>query len=221
MPNRRRRFAAELRAPFRLVFHRSSPQDPDPDPEAPLRIPEVEFIAYAEDCTLSGRIGLSEERLSDLLNQHESFQLVDVLVTPLDGSLAIELHDLLITRDELFLVQATGPRGNAARRQRTRQHPIVVKAAPYEVHGFVHTIPGSDPIASFRRRRPMVAVSDAVVRFSLAGQSQERRAGTVIINRDLIDWIAEGQDEALASLDMPAEAAGPLAKDFTGNLLLG
>jgi hypothetical protein len=220
MPSTRRRLVAELRAPFRLVFRGSRPEDTESDGDKPLRIPEVEFIAYAEDCALSGRIRLAEERLSDLLNEHESFELIDVLVTPLDGSLPIELHDLLIARDELFLVQASGPRGNAARRQRTRQHPVLVKASPYEVHGYLHALPGSDPISSFRRRRPMVALSDAVVRFAVAGQAQERRAGTVIVNRELADWIAESEDEELASLDVPAGEAGPLAKDFTGDLLL-
>lgn len=220
MSSRRRRLAAELRAPFRLVFRGSRAAQAEPEDETPERVPEIEFIAYAEDCTLSGRIALAEERLSDLLNEHDSFQLIDVLLTPLDGSLAIELRDLLIARDELFLVQASGPRGNAARRQRTRQHPLVVKATPYEIRGYVHAIPGSDPIASFRRRRPMVALSDAVVRFSLAGQQEERRAGTVIVNREVVEWIAEGEDEALAAVAMPAAEAGPLTKDFTGDLLI-
>jgi hypothetical protein len=66
----------------------------------------------------------------------------------------------------------------------------------------------------------MVALSDAVVRFGLAGHLQERRAGTVIVNREVVDWIAESEDEEFASLDIPAGEAGPLTKDFTGDLLL-
>jgi hypothetical protein len=193
----------------------------DAEPEvaaAPVRDPEIQFVAYSEDCLLSGRIRLSEERLSDLLNDHESFELVDVLVTPLDGSHAIELRELLVARDELVLVHASGPRGNAGRRHRTRTHPIVVNAPPYEVHGYIHTTPGGDPISSFRRRKPMVALSDATVRYAIGGRTEERRVGTLVINRELADWVAEGKDEKVATLDVPAEK-GPLVKDFTGELL--
>jgi hypothetical protein len=221
MHARRRRLAAELRAPFRLVFRGGrDPESVDDTASTATIAPEVEFIAYCEDCMLSGRVRMAEERLSDLLNDHESFQLVDVLVTPLDGAPAIELGELLIAREELLLVHASGPRGNSARRQRTVRHPVVVKADPYEVRGSLHALPGGDPIGSFLRRKPMVALSDAVVRFRLAGQVLERRLGTVIVNRELIDWISEGETEQSQTLDVSAgEEAGPLLNDLSGDLL--
>ena len=152
------------------------------------------------------------------MNQAERFELVGVLLSPLDGSGAYELRQMLVERDEIMLVHAMGPRGNAGRRHRTRQSPIVVKSGPYEVHGYVHALPGSDPIASLRRRRPMIALTDAVIRYSMGRERLERRVSTVIVNREAADWIAAGHDEEVPTLDMPADAGGPLLKDFTGQL---
>lgn len=219
MPRSRPALANTFKTPFRLVFRRAAdvtPAEIAPTPAAAIR--DVEFVGYAEDCTLSGRLALDAERLSDLLNQHDRFELVDVLVAPLDGGNPYELREMLVERDEIMLVHAMGPRGNAGRRQRTRQYPIVVKSGPYEVHGYVHATPGTDPIASIRRRKPMVALTNAVIRYAVGRQWQERRVGTLIINRETVDWIVQGEDEEVLTVDMPADASGPLLKDFTGDL---
>ena len=68
---------------LRLVLHR----EPEPlalsartapSPTESALGPPVEFIAYAEDCLLSGYVRLGADRLTDLLDQHEELQLVDV-----------------------------------------------------------------------------------------------------------------------------------------------
>ncbi len=209
----------EIRGRIRLAFWRPAVVEEvvELPPIEPV-VPEIEVIAYAEDCILSGHLRLSAERLSDLLNENEEFELVDVMVSDLEGGHGIELRDMLVTRDELLLVQASGPRGNAQRRQRTRQHPIVAKAGPYEVRGYIHAIPGSDPIASLRRRKPMVAMTDAVIEYTVGRTRQERRASVLILNRESVDWVVEGVDEEMKTVDVPAGEAGPLLKDFTGQL---
>ena len=64
----------------------------------------------------------------------------------------------------------------------------------------------------------MIALTDAVIRYSVDRDRVERRVGTVIVNRETADWIAEGHDEEVLTLDMPVDASGPLLKDFTGQL---
>jgi hypothetical protein len=155
-------------------------------------VPEVEFVAYAEDCILSGQLRLGAERVSDLLNDNAEFEFVDVLVEDLAGGQAIEIREMSVRRDELLIVHATGPRGNAGRRRRTRQYPIVANTGPYEVRGYVHALPGSDPIASLRRRKPMIALTDAVIHYTTGSVPQRRRAAVVILNRDCVDWIVGG-----------------------------
>lgn len=221
MPRKPNPVAALIRGRLRLSFRSTkSADDAAPALPPPPRVePEIEVVAYAEDCILSGHLRLSTDRLSDLLIEHMDYAFVDVLVEELAGGHAIEVHEMLVNRDEILLVQASGPRGNAQRRQRTRQHPIVAKSGPYEVRGYVHALPGTDPIASVRRRKPMVALTEAVISYAVESVHHERRASVVILNRECVDWIAAGEDEEVRLIDVPVEMGGPLVKDFTGELL--
>jgi hypothetical protein len=182
-----------------------------------VKVPEVEIVAFAEDSVLSGRIVLAGERVSDVLNDNVEFSVTNALLEDLVDGHAIALRELLLQRDEVFVVDAAGPRGNPARRRRTCQHPIVAKAGPYEVFGYVHSLPGSDPIKSLRGRKPMVAITDAVIGYTFGSEPQLRRANVVMLNNDHVDWIAEAPDDALM-IEMPPGPVGPLTKDFTGNL---
>ena len=92
---------------LRLAFG-STEQDPAVPADLP---PVVEFVAYADDCVISGHVPLVAERLTDLLNDLEEFQLIDVLVAPLDGTPETPRADILVRRDDLLLVHASGPRG--------------------------------------------------------------------------------------------------------------
>jgi hypothetical protein len=189
---------------------------PDPAP-VPVTVPEVEIVAFAEDSVLSGRIVLAGERVSDVLNDNLEFAVTNALLEDLVDGHAIALRELLLQRDEVFVVDAAGPRGNPARRRHTCQHPIVAKAGPYEVFGYVHVLPGSDPIKSLSSRKPIVAMTDAVIGYTFGSEPQLRRANVLMLNQDRVDWISEAPDEAL-TIEMPPGPVGPLTKDFTGNL---
>ena len=188
----------------------------EPAPQA-IEIPEIDIVAFAGDSVLSGRIQLPGERVSDVLNDSTAFAVTDALLEDLVDGHAIEVPALLLRRDEVFVVEATGPRGNAARRHRTCQSPVVAKAGPYEVFGYVHTLPGSPPLGSFRSRRPMVPITDAVIGFTIGSRPYLRRCDVVMLNHQRVEWIVEAPNDALM-LEMPAGPSGPLAKDFTGYL---
>ena len=191
-------------------------------PALPLH-PVVEFVAYGEDCLLSGHIRLAAERLSDMLNDHDEYELIDVLVERLDGAAGAEVREVLIPRDELILVHAAGPRGSQARRQRMRLHPIAMQLGPYHVRGYLHALPGTDPLLAISRRKPMVPLTDAWVELSIGGVSQRRQVGTIVVNREQIDWVSTADDEDLLLPELPelpvAATQGPLVKDFTGQIL--
>ena len=186
--------------------------------------PIVEFVAYGEDCLLSGRIRLGEERLSDMLNQHDEDELLDVLVERLDGLEAAETQRVVIHRDELLLVHATGPRGSQARRTRMRLHPIAMQIGPYHVRGYLHALPGTDPLLAIRRRKPMVPLTDAWIELAVGGVRQRRQVGSLVVNREQIDWVASAEDGDIELPGMPempvAAGQGPLVKDFTGQILI-
>jgi hypothetical protein len=173
---------------FRLAF-RSRAVEPEPEPvEGPA---EIDFVAYAEDCVLSGRVRLAADRLSDLVNEHDQVELIDVLATDLVGGDPIEVHEMVIGRSEILVLHATGPRGRADRRHRTRQVPIVASIGPYEVSGYLHVRPGSDALTSLQRARPIVALSDATVEYEVDGQDRHHWVDTALINWALASSIVE------------------------------
>ncbi len=203
----------------RLVFRR------DPFPEtvddarapAPTVPPQVEFIGYAEDCLLRGHVRMNADRLTDLLNEHDEYKLVDVLVEDLAGDRTIQIKDIEVARDELLLVQVVGPRGERGRRVRTRQHPLEMQVGPYQVRGYLHALPGTDPVSSFRHRRSMVPLTEASIDYRHGDAQQRRQVATVVVNRHRVDWVVEAQRPQAEMPDLFVQPAqGPLFKDFTG-----
>ena len=182
--------------------------------------PEIEFAGYAEDCRVFGFIRLDADRLTDALNAHEAYVLVDAMAIGLEDGRAIEVGEMTVYRDELLAVRAAGPRGNSGRRARVRSFPVTMQTGPYTVHGYVHSLPGADPILNVRRRKPMVPITEAWIEYASANERQRGRVGTLIVNRELIDWIALSDDEEVRLPDLPPELnPGPLVKDFTGYIL--
>ncbi|HEY7523809.1 MAG TPA: hypothetical protein VH720_09175 [Candidatus Limnocylindrales bacterium] len=205
-----------------FTFQHSSTFDAAPARESealPVAYPDVEFVAYGEDCIVVARVALPTERLTDLLNSQERYRITDVVADSLTDGHAYELPEVELQRDELFLVHAAGPRGNPGRRKRTRQHSVVLQLGPYLVHGQFHAVPGSDPLEGLRRRKAMVPLTDATIEFVVGRAVQQRHVETLIVNRELMDWAVEAHDEGIEfpELEVPA-ATGRLAKDFTGQI---
>lgn len=195
--------------------------DPAHDP-APAPQQVIEFVAFGEEVLLSGRLRLSAERLTDMLNEHDEFQLTDVMVDRLDGQPAMEVDEVLVRRDEILLVQATGPRGTQGRRRSTRQHPVDLQTGPYHVQGFLHALPGSDPITSMRRRETMVPLTDAWIEFGVGNIRQHRPVGTLLVNRERLTWFKGVVDEKIASPALPGvKATEPAPDDATGDVVSG
>ena len=175
---------------LRLAFTRPSATDSaPPDTDSVAERGEVDFVAYGEDCILSGRTVLDGDRLTDMLNEHDEYDLIGVTVERFDGGPPIEVPELVVSRDELWLVHASGPRGNAERRHRTAQQHIAIKMGPYEVRGFYHALPGTDPVSAIRRRKAMVPLTGVRIEYTIAGELREVRVETVIANRDLMEWV--------------------------------
>ncbi|MEA2611272.1 MAG: hypothetical protein QOI37_733 [Chloroflexota bacterium] len=150
---------------------------------------EVDFVAYGEDCILFGRTVLDGDRLSDMLNEHDEYVLAGVTVERFDGGAPMAVDEFVVNRDEIVLVHASGPRGNAGRRHSTSLQHLAIKMGRYKVRGFYHAVPGSDPVASIRRRRVMVPLTDVRIEYTIGHEQREVRAEAVILNREQIDWM--------------------------------
>jgi hypothetical protein len=122
----------------------------------------------------------------------------------------------MVTRDEIFAVGVTGPRGDPTRRTRTRQIPVELHVGRYNVSGNIHVIPGTDPIIGFRRRRVMVPLTEATIEFDAQDGRRLARFGTILVNRDLTGWIAPASRSDVRPPELIPELQGlGLAKDFT------
>jgi hypothetical protein len=150
---------------------------------------EVDLVAFASHGRLSGRIRLDRARLSDMLNEHDEFQLEGVLAMRLPEGQSRVIRELVIERSELFVVHADAPRDDLARRTSTVPQGIIVKCGPYVVTGDVHSPPGIDPLRFFERRRTMVPLTNAVVEFRAARGPVEETVDVAVVNRDLVDWV--------------------------------
>jgi hypothetical protein len=193
-----------------LSFSRSVPSTDDSveTPEPPAS-DEVDFVAYGVDCILSGRTVLDDDRLTDMLNSHDEYALSDVLVERFDGGLPIAIPEIVVPRDELWLVHATGPRGTRARRRRTAQQHVAVKMGPYSVRGFYHGLPGTDPAMAISRRKPMVPLTRARIEYTIGGQAREVVVDAVIINRYQVDWIEAVEPDRVEFPAGPTRRASP------------
>jgi hypothetical protein len=178
-----------------------------------------DFVAYAADCRIFGRVELVPGRLSDLLNANDEFALTDVQLESLADGHVVSSPVVLVARDELIAVHASGPNSSRAKRTNTRAWPILVQSQPYLIRGYLHSLPGSDPIASFRHRKPMIPLTDAWIEYISAGKPQRVALGTVVVNRELADWFRLTVSEEVEPPAIPAGEIGPLTKDFTGSVL--
>lgn len=181
-----------------------------------MRVP---FTAFAEDSTITGELLLEGDRLSDFIGQDGPFEIEHVSLEALDDGRTIEVDRTTMARDDLVVITGSGPRGNAARRVRTRQHPARAQAGPYEVVGYIHAAPSAHPFSGVVRRR-VLPVTSAVIRYQIAGRPVEWAFDALLLNPAKIDWLQEATDADLALGETLAMAykVDPRAKDMTGEL---
>ena len=163
-------------------------------------LPEIDFVAYSTSERLSGRIRLDSARLTDMLNAHQEYVLVDALAERLPEGGSMVVPEILVRRHELALVRAEGRAATGAADPDDDPPPRPAlgplhRRRPAPQHA------GQDPLAALRVRDPMVPLTDAVILFRLA---EHRRGGpgTIVVNRDLVEWVRQGELDA-RSLDLP------------------
>ena len=147
--------------------------EPDAGPEPPF----VRFAAFSAQLRVFGWVRLQADRLTDLLNAHDELHLMDVGLETLGDGLLGTVDEVVIHRRDLVAVQASEPRGNEARRLKTRTHPIAVQSGHYLISGYLHVPPGSDPLESARNRPPMIPLTRASIEYWAHGRREHRSVG--------------------------------------------
>jgi hypothetical protein len=178
----------------------------------------VEFQAFAGDCTITGRITMFGERLSDFLNGQERFRVHHVTLQSLADGHTVSEDSLSLEREDLLAVVGTGPRGSEKQRVRLEEARMQLSIGPYLILGHLHVTPGQDPMKNVLQREPMIPLTGATIAYSVAGSVEARDVGTVIVNRLQVEWISATAEEA--SIFPEATIRSPytmnLRKDFTG-----
>jgi hypothetical protein len=165
------------------------------EPGAGQEVPFIRFAAYVANRRIFGCVRLHEDRLTDLLYAHEELHLLDVGLESLPNGWPGTIDEVIVRRRDLIAVQAAGPRGDTARRQATRTHPIAIQSGCYLIGGYLHVPPGTDPLASVTTRPSMIPLTDASIEYWVDGKRAHQATGTIIVNRDRTDWIRIVSDE--------------------------
>ena len=178
----------------------------------------IDFVAFAEDCTISGKMTMFGERLTDFMNGQERFRVHHLECESLEDGHRVALDSVSLERMDLLAVVANGPRGSEKRRIEVQANRLQLSIGPYLILGQVHTAPGSDAMTSVLKREPMIPLTNATIAYELAGAIVARDVPTIIVNRLLVDWISPTSDAATFFPDIPVRSpfTARLQKDFTG-----
>ncbi len=146
---------------------------------------QIDFVGFADDCRVEGKVDLDDARLADLLNSRPTIVVHDVtLVSTLDGHKQV-FDQLEIDRGELDIVVASGPRGDPKRRLATKPNGVNMRLGPYSAEGFMHAPPTANPVRALSRRPAMVAITDAVLEYKFCQEPVSEWFRTLLVNREL------------------------------------
>jgi hypothetical protein len=132
---------------------------------------QIDFVAYGGLHPVGSR-PLNADRLSDMLNNHDEYLVSGLSVERFDEDTPFELDDeIAIPRDELYLVHAHGPRGDAS--SATGRCP---SDSPSRWDRTREVLPRPARRRSgrcLRRRKAMVPLTDGHIEYTFHGQRRE------------------------------------------------
>ena len=157
----------------------------------------IPFIGYALGRRYLGYVESAGERLTELLNRTESVVLREAFVESFEDETVSNLGEGEVERSILYAVETSGG-GEGARRIQTVRQRLQVQLGPYSALGLLHSMPGQMPLPYLTSAGPMIPLSDATLGFAHRGGLKMRDVGTLIVNRELLDWVRASDDEAAA-----------------------
>jgi hypothetical protein len=176
----------------------------------------VTFTAFTEDAVVRGALLFVGDRLSDFITQEGPFEIEDVTLEALEDGHIVSTPATRVSRSDLVAITASGPRGNTARRIRTRPFAARAQAGPYEIVGYVHAPPSAHPLSGVLRR-PVLPITSAVVRYRMGDRVVEEAHDALLMNPSRIEWLVAATDQDLRvgkSLEL-ANKVDPRAKEMT------
>ena len=163
----------------------------------------IPFIGYALSRRYIGYVECEGERLTDLLNRSESVVIREAFVESFEDDTVTNLGDGEVERSILYAVESSGGRGEGARRIHTVRHRLQIQLGPYTALGLLHALPGQMPLPYLHSRGPMIPLSDVTLGFTSRGAMTMKDVDTLIVNRDMLDWVRASELDAVAFPGVP------------------
>ena len=179
----------------------------------------IEFKAFADDCVIEAKVILEMDRLSDMIADTADFEIEDVTVVALDDGRKLTTSAVKASRQDFTAIAAAGPRGNAARRIRTRLHPVRTRVGPYDILGYLHTPPSAYRFSG-AVRRSVVPLTSARLRYRVGSEDVEQTFDALLLNGDRIGWVQQATNADLGVGEMGGAPTSfrRSAKDMSGEL---
>ena len=158
------------------------------------------LVAWVEDCVVRGDVELEDTRLSDQVNERETWTFSDATLEALDDGRLVDCPEVDVDRREFHVIQVHGRRGDLERRLRTVEEPVVIEIGPFTVTGSLHRAPNGPPLAALFSYLKFLPVTGATIEFRDMGREPVHEE-VVLVNRELIakteplDVRAPGADE--------------------------
>lgn len=161
----------------------------------------IDFVAYSADCRVWGEVSFGDERLTDFLNGDDPITLKNAVLEALVDGRVVEMPAVNVEREELFVVEARGPRGNRRQRIHTMSQRLDFQLGPYRVLGELHGRPGTVPLANIRNRGAMIPLTNSTIAYQANGRLRVHDAGTLIINWTVAEQVEEAEVERWTAKD--------------------
>ena len=112
----------------------------------------IDFLGFAGDCTITGKMTMFGERLTDFLNGQERFRVHHVEFESLEDGHKVAIDSVSVERER----PARGRRHRPARQREAavslQTNRLQLSIGPYLILGRLHTKPGSDAMADVLKR---------------------------------------------------------------------
>jgi hypothetical protein len=160
------------------------------------------FIGYSIGRRYMGHVDRGGERLADLFNGGGSVVIRDAFVENYDDDTVVHIGDVTLDRSILYAVELGGGGAGAGRTTSGRRR-IHVRLGPYSALGLVPGSAEQTTLPMFDSNGPMVRLTQATIGYTCAGAPHLRDVAALLVNRDLMDWVRAGEEDAGAFEGVP------------------
>ena len=161
------------------------------------------FIGYSIGRRFIGHVDCGGDRLAELLNGGNSLIVRDAFVETFDEDTITHLGDVTVDRSTLYAVEARGRRGEEVDGIHAERRRIHVSLGPYAALGLLPEAPDQMVLPLFDPNGPMIRLSDATLGYTSGGVPRLRDVNSLLVNRDLMDWVRACEDDAPAFTGVP------------------